>query len=243
MGIITSVVAIGFLLIVGIIAYSMFGDAFDNFITALDERVAEQKDQADPSVQDVGNFADDTGTRVCNLKVEFVGSAEGIPLSDDIRIFQGSGFIGIFPPTHDTSIIKYRWFCSDAGVNQASFLDMFSFVAQDKLSNLGEELNLSATKTQIEVRFHFTATSLTNGNRMIASQTSDGNVNLLQFSDKQILGANLSFPITVNVPVFLYKVTEDDYNIQFWNEEFKINDKPVGHRFSYNLCVPDKTSC
>ena len=67
-----SIVAIIILLVVVIIGYSMFSDAFKDVAETLAEAQKNQNDQAKPTVQDVGNLAKDTGTRVCNLKVEFV---------------------------------------------------------------------------------------------------------------------------------------------------------------------------
>jgi len=246
MGIIISVVAIGFLGIVGIIAYSMFSDAFADFQKEIEDRIKDQNDQVPPEVDDVGNFAEDTGTRVCNLKIEFVGSISGQSFSDDIKIWHGSqsAFGGLITEKHDSNVINYRWWCQDAGFNQATLLDMLNFVAQDKLNDLQLSLaNLLRTTEDIELRFWLTGESKNTGNRLVGSKTPDGTVNLLKFSDKETIPEGIDFPIDYGVPVYLYKVTEDDYTISWWNEEYISNDRNVNHKFSYTLCKPANFPC
>lgn len=251
MGIIIGIVAIGFLFITGIVAFSLFGSAFTDIQRQLDERVELQNEQVNPNVRQIGNLAKDTGTRVCNLKVTFVGSAQGNLFNNDLDLFHGK-FVGLFSdvdislsgitPRHDDSIAIYKWFCQDPGPEQASFLDILSFHSDANLLNLASN-DIFQTQQAIQLRMHFDGTSLTNGKRLVGSQEPDGIVNLLEFSGSQRIALNTPLPLAYSIPVFLYDVTEDNYDIEFFSKQYKMNDKPVLSKFIYTICKPGLSSC
>jgi len=55
-------------------------------------------------------------------------------------------------------------------------------------------------------------------------------------SDKLDEGAN--FPVTYRIPLILVDVTEDNYNIEFWYDDFSANNKAVGTHFDKAICKP-----
>lgn len=236
MGIILGLVGIGFLLIFGIVAYSLFSDAFDKVAETLDEQQKSQNDQVAPGVEDVGNLAKDTGGRVCNLKVEFVGSGTGESFSDDVKLWNGNqNFFGI-TAKHDPAVIHYQWFC----VGQASLTDMMLFSAESKLMSLASlvENNLLRTTDNVIVRMYFTGDSLSNGRELVASKTPGGPVDQLQFSNKIVIAEGTDYPFSFNIPVYLYDVTEDNYLVDYWNDQYIFNERNPGHHFTYKICKP-----
>lgn len=254
MGFVMSIAAIGFLLIAGVVAFSLFGSAFDDLQKQVDERVAIQNDQSGADVQSVGNLAIDTGTRVCNLKVEFVGMAKGNLLDSDIRTYSGNFLKSSFftinnafdPDAFNTNVLEYQWYCTDPGPEQASLLDLLSFHAEANANSLGGKLatgNIFETDTELNLRFLFTGDSINTGKKLVASKTPNGVVDQLEFSDKVVIPNGTPFPLAYGVPVYLYDVTEDDYRIKFWNQDFTHNDKPVGFKFDHKICKPGTSSC
>ncbi len=228
------IVGIGFLLIAFVISFSVFGGAWEKVFEALDEQRERQNDQADPSIANSGNLAKDTGTRVCNLKINVVGSASGVIFSDDLKLFVGD--FGLFA-NHDKSIIRYQWYCTGL----PSTASWFSFYGEKAISDL-EQQNLLRSEGQT-IRIKLDGESKTTGKLLVGKQSENSNVLINQFQDITEIPQGAEFPVGWNVRIFLYDVTEDDYNIEFWSEDFRINDQPVSTHIKYDLCRPSKTSC
>lgn len=254
MGFVMSIAAIGFLLIAGIVAFSLFGSAFDEFNAAVDEKVKAQSDQSGADVKTLGNLAEDTGTRVCNLKVEFVGMAKGNLLDSDLRTYSGNFLKQSFftinnafdPDAFNTNVLEYQWYCTDPGPEQASLLDLLSFHGEANANSLGGKLatgNIFETDKDIKLRYFFTGDSINNGKKLAAAKDPNGIVNQLEFSDSVDIGTGTKFPLAYGVPVYLYDVTEDDYEVDFWVDKFPHNDKPIGFKFQHNICKPGTSSC
>lgn len=247
-------IALAFLIIVGVVVFSLFGSAFEDIQKNVDESIKAQSDQSPATVKSVGNLAEDTGTRVCNLKVEFVGMAKGNLLDSDIRTYSGNFLKQSFftinnafdPEAFNTNVLEYQWYCTDPGPAQASFLDLLSFHAEANANSLGGKLatgNIFETDEDVNLRYFFTGDSLNTGKKLVASKTEGGVVDQLEFSDKVEIPQGTKFPLAYGVPVYLYDVTEDDYQIDFWVDRFPHNDKPVGFKFQHDICKPGTSSC
>jgi len=230
------IVIIGLILVLSILGIG--ADFFADLQKSVKEKQEEQNDQANPSIQEIGNFAKDTGTRVCNLRVDFIGivstaDAYGFNIiGDDIFIYMGDhgSFVEFFGQlTQDKSIINYQWFCADD-------LASLSWNLQ-KLQLLGF---LDDFDGEI-VRMKFEAFSKGTGKNMFDK------LGKTQFQAKQILPFGDTGTTTLTVSIFLEGVTEDNYNLRFWSDTSRIGvggpTKDLGHKFSYDLCKPELINC
>ncbi len=241
MGIGTAIVVIiGLVLVLSILGIG--ADFFADIQASFKEKQEQQNDQAPAEIMNVGNFAKDTGTRVCNLRVDFVGlvsttDAYGFNiLGDDIFIYMGDpGIIAeVFGQlTQDKSIINYQWFC--VGKPQTASLLFWNYQ-----KNI-EPLSFLDTFDGEIVRMKFEAFSKETGKNMFDKTGK------IQFQAKQILPFGDTGTTTLNISIFLEDVTEDNYNLRFWSDTSRIGlggaTKDLGHRFSYDLCKPSLTSC
>ncbi len=121
------------LVVIIFIAYSLGigGEIIEDAVAGVREAKEKQKDIADPAIFDVGNFAADTGTRICDLSIKFYGTVmpwnnitlENIPIvnNDDLWLWHGDikTFLGT-DLTDDDRIIEYEWFCPTVNVSAAS---------------------------------------------------------------------------------------------------------------------------
>ena len=236
----------GILIVVGLIFFSFilgFGTEFwEGIALAIQEQQQKQYDQSSASVQDVGNFARDTNTRVCDVRIEFVGTMTDLnPASIDAFNFGEERFLwlgdvrsifNIYAP-HDTDIIEYKWFCKGT----ATAMELFSFNLQKNFKDVPDFI-LGTSKTDAEVvRMKFEGFSI-NTEKQLFDKTGK-----LQFQGSKMLPIGADFPIEFRVPIFLEDVTEDDYIIRWWNEDYSVNGKDTGTRFNYKLCMPSKSSC
>ena len=242
------------LIIIGIIAVtvlSMMGIGA-GFIEDLGdyakEQVASKADQDAPDPSTVGNTIENnqgTGKRVCNVKIELVGSATGIILSDKVKLWNGvpSGggdfFAGVPTPDHDPAVIHYQWFCK----GEASPLSLLGFVFEDNFRKFGQTLALTETKNDITIRFHVTGESKSNGLELTGTERENSTTQLLKFSGKQDFGSGISFPLEFNIPIYIYNVVEDNYILDYWTQEFELNDRNPGHHFKYTMCKSGLSSC
>ena len=219
---------------------------------AIKEKVKAEADQDAPDVSTVGNTEENnvgTGKRVCNVKIELVGSATGIILSDKVKLWNGkpSGggdfFGGIATPSHSPDVINYQWFCK----GEASTLSLLGFVFEDNFRRYGDSLAttlaLTETKNDLTIRFHITGESKTNGLELTGTERERSTIQLLEFSGKQDFSSSVSFPLEFNIPIYIYNVVEDNYVLDYWSEEFVLNDRNVGHHFKYTMCKSGLSSC
>jgi len=221
-----------------VVILSMLGigaSFFEGIQASIQEQQDQQNDSADPDNARVANLAKDTGTRVCDLKLEFVGAITDDLTSDDRKIFMGDG-VSIFDTIkRDNSVIRYQW--SNCGeLSLASFFATLSFNAE----KLALNSIFSNTSDGEVVRFKFCGNSIANGKSLYSPNAPSP---VCPFQDQITLSVGAKFPIAFRVPVFLEDVTEDSYYIEYWNDNFQVNDQPVGKRFQYNLCKPGLDSC
>jgi hypothetical protein len=248
MGIITGVVAIGFLLLMGVVVYSIFSETIDTIWANLQEKRDQQEEQAPPDETVNGNLASNTGTRVCDLDMELVGTVYDPTVIDVARAFEeqelalwvGQSDINWKFEQQNTNIIDYTWFCS--GETPASLLEMLSFYNRGTL----EQLSLfgqGTVETDKTIRIYFEAKSMDSGKKMYADQKKDAGDRDDLFSRSIVIEQDTPLPTSFSLPISLYDVTEDDYHLKFWSDELNINDKMPNYKLKYNLCSPSKSSC
>lgn len=236
-----NIYALIIVLVVAVIGASYLGfsvtDFADDIKNKVDEQTKKANDQSDPDVETVGNFVEDTGTRSCNLKVEFVGTIAGDLLTDSPNVFNGKYLQdGFSLPDHDDSVINYQWYCK----GEASLLDMLAFSFADNASKLQLQ-NVFEIENEQSLRFYFSGESKNTGNKLVACQDDENCANsekLTTFSDEVMISAGTQLPSGFNVPVYLYNVAEDDYKISYKSDNLNINDRPVNTVFYYDLMKP-----
>ncbi len=246
MNIIVSLIILG---IIGIVVYSMFTETIDDIFEKIKKEQQEQDDQVKPTQTDTGNTVDKTNTgRECNVRIDMVGSAYGRLLDNKVDLYHGTYLetanLGVLTGFHDNGVINYQWFCTGDGINSASWFDMQTFAWDDKLNSLSLQLNnVFESGDNVDLRFFVEGTSKTNGLELFAKQSPTATVTKKLFSDNIEIAEGTQFPYEYTVPVFLYDVPEDDYSLKFWNDDFKVNDRNAGHKFSYSMCEAGKSTC
>lgn len=235
------------IVVVGLVVFAyMFGIGTD-FINGIVEGIAEQqerqKDQSSGSVQETGNFAKDRGTRVCDLRIEFVGSMTDLnPASIDIINAGNERFLwlgdvrniaNIYAP-NNKNILEYKWLCTSS----ATTAELLQWNLENNLHE-ASLLILGIDKTDGEVvRIKFEGLSKET-DKFLFDKTGK-----TQFQSSVTLPIGSDFPYEFRTKYALLKgVTEDDYNLRWWSEDYKVNNEAVGHKFTYNLCMPSKKTC
>ena len=236
-----NIYALIIVIVVAVIGASFLGfsvtDFFNDIKKTVDEQTKIANTQGDPKVTTTGNFVEDTGTRTCNLKVEFVGTITGNLLSDNPSVFNGKYLQdGISLPEHDDSVIKYQWYCQ----GEASLLDMIAFSLADNASKLQLQ-NVFEIENDQQLRFYLSGESKNTGKKLVACQEDENctdSEKRNEFIGDSLISAGTQLPSGFNVPVYLYDVTEDDYRITYKSDNLKINDRPVNTVFYYELMKP-----
>lgn len=270
-GIIIAIILIAAL----ILTFSVLGigGAFwDSVITTAEEKLKRQNDDNtatnDPDVSTTGTFAKDTGTRVCNLNIKFVGTVDGNLLSDDINLFHGdyqytvnsdvwvqlnSEIDQITGTTgnefFNTNVVEYLWVCTDdnkTDLANASWIDLALFNWSARIGNPAIS-DLGVTKLSLEeitggektVRYNFYAEKLDDRSKRLSAKTLESSTEVkTDFQARQILADGTKLPANYNVNQWLYDVTEYDYMLTFWSDEWLVNDKRVNQEFQYKICRP-----
>lgn len=236
-----NIYALIIVIVVAVIGASFLGFSVTDFLDDVKKTVDEQtkiaNTQGDPDVTTTGNFVEDTGTRSCNLKVEFVGTITGDLLTDNPNVFNGKYLQdGFSLPDHDDSVINYQWYCQ----GEASLLDMIAFSFADNARNL-ELQNVFNIENEQQLRFYFSGESKNTGNKLVACQEDENcadSEKRNEFIGSVTINAGTTLPSGFNVPIYLYDVTEDDYNISYKSDNLNINDRPVNTIFYYDLMKP-----
>jgi hypothetical protein len=128
-----------------------------------------------------------------------------------------------------------------------SFLDLLSWNLQKNTVAGLEQLSLLAIgqvtdRERVEVNFF--GTSINTGKALGSPSQPSKGTNSNPFTKSDNLPRGVDFPVDYVIELTLVDVTEDDYVITFWDNEFPQNGKPPGHRFSpKDLCKPGSTSC
>jgi hypothetical protein len=243
-GILTAIVVIvGIIIILSIVGIG--SSFFASIQNAIDHNAVIAGSSSNTgSIAETGNTSDKTGKRNCNLKLEIVGSVTGQSFSDDVQIWTGEqSFLGIIKQKHDPSVIKYQWYCASPSI--ASWLDNFMFNAEDNAHKFVEN-NLLGTSANVDIAMFVSGDSKTTGLQLVGTQLASQDVKTqgkFVFYGHQSIQEGISYPIELNVPIYIYNVAEDDYVIKFWNEKFQVNDRNINYKFNYNLCMSGKTSC
>ncbi len=263
MGIITGVVALGFLLLMGVVVYSLFSETIDTIISKINEEQEKQNVQAPPDERENGNLASNTGTRVCDLDIKIVGVVyDSLPLGigdpftgQELGLWvgdvTGKADTSFFFEDYNKNVIEYQWICAstDTLPSTASLLDMLSFYNKGTL----EQLSLfqsSTVEVDKTILLYLEAESM-NSKRgegvMYAYESSSDRNNLEDrknvFSGYADVYQDTKLPQLFEINMRLYDVTEDDYDVKFWSKDMKLNEKIPNVKYKYNLCSPSKSSC
>lgn len=260
-------IIIGIIIILAFVVFilGIGTDFVDDVFKRIDESQEKQKDQADPSITDIGNFAKDIkGARVCDLRIRFVGIITGHDLyglfdfSDQIFLWFGAHplvtILTSFPDFNE-NIIEYQWFCQDQNTQPLSLLSWnlgknLAFLTPPTSNTLTpnsildlEQLVLFGQKSDGEtVRIKFIGESKTTGKSLFTPTNSK-----VQFQGSQRLPIDGDFPQALEITIYLEDVTEDDYRIRFWSDTERIGisgaSKALGERFMKDICVPGKSTC
>ena len=108
MNIIISLIILG---IVGIVVYSMFTAEVDAIWDKIKDQQKEQDKTDDLDPDTVGTSKDKTGGTECDLRLNFVGSATGLPFNQNgLKLWMGSHTTisivgGIITEKHDPSVV------------------------------------------------------------------------------------------------------------------------------------------
>jgi hypothetical protein len=227
------------------------GDLWNKIDDSLRDRINKQSEQSDPDVSTQGSFANDpvfdtngdgVGDRdVCNLKLQFVGLVQGHHISNDFDLFQGTYLrdvnLGIFGDFTDMSKVKYTWFCP----TKISPLDLIGFNLSEQIGNpqvsssLAPNNILEAGET-FDITFWAEGESKVTGKSLIASQFEKGSVTTGPFHKSQTVSKGTPLPSDYAVTIWLYGVTEDDYDLTYWNSDAKINGENANHRWHFDIC-------
>lgn len=244
MGFTTALIAVAVIVIGASIAGISLSDLVEDAQAFVQEQEEKRNDSTNPDLDKVGNFAKDTGTRVCDLEVNFVGVIGGHDFyksaidgenltTEDTFLYLGDhgkdifGIIEIIENPNE-NIIDYQWHCKgEAGTNM-------SWLTNVGMDNLVQNSVFSKTNGEtIRIKFQGVAD---NGKLLFddAGKTT--------FQNVQVLGINQEYPIALNLQVYLEKVTEDDYEIQFWSDtsQMGVGSEPrdKGAKFTYQLSKP-----
>lgn len=249
-----SIMGVGIFLVIvvfgGILFVSYFSDQIEELQALAQERLNKQKDIPDERDKDDANVAS-RDSDVCDLRVTFVGYIndeyifEALPFSafhDDRFLVMGDvesehfGFVPFGSNPTDISIIDYEWFCEFDDP-----LATFSWISKTSDDLTTFDLTLGNEETAGEtVRFKFFLTSKTDGKRAF---DFDG-VGLNEpFQGSEVLPFGSNFPFNFRVSVLLEGVTHDHYDLEYWSEDYVINDKDTAHRFHYDLCRSGFADC
>jgi hypothetical protein len=254
------------------------GEIFDDIAADVREDKAKQKDVIDPAIINIGNFASDTGTRICDLELTFYGTVtpynpitlENIPLRNDedaLWLWHGDVqntldvFALLFGNTiaDDTRIVTYEWFCSNVNVSAASVfwnlrqntLELFGNAGNSQvnpstlslISNIQEGVETILGPSEFAetggetIRLFFQAESLNNNGKLMIDKFGFGPDNK-PFQASQTLPVSSPFPYNYVISLRLQDVTEDDYLLSFWSDDYEQNNKQTGFRFTYFICSP-----
>jgi hypothetical protein len=221
------------------------------------DKVDTGNEQDDPSLDKVGNTVDKTGTRLCDLEINFLGAVSGDALSDSINLWHGNHLADNHPLVSsgflDPRVIEYKWKCPELDTQPANLswieslqFDLMSVVPNADISDNvfeGEQLIFESAYTvqsPKKVRFHITGESITNDydfvgiqRNSLVTEQSNG-----PFSKSQSLSAGTTLPAAYDIRLYIDDVVEDDYIMEFWNEEWRVNDKNTGTHFDYTICKP-----
>jgi hypothetical protein len=303
-----------FIIVIGMYIFGIGTDFLDDIGKQADALIRKQNEVPDATYQDRGNFAKNTGTRVCDLDITFHATAWNYDptktlnavewVFGNINIFHGKitgdilppllvvPFTGILTPVlgitsnghlaGNTDIFDYQWYCTGAtgevslkesdtppssttggstGQTEicrtgargekvcvtASFLDLFRWNLEKNTREGIDQLALLGFQDRTDretITVNFFGKSLTGGKDLVSPSQANKGTNANPFTKQTQLPRDVEFPVDYQITVFLKDVTEDNYLITFWDEDYEQNGKPVGHRFTVkDICKPGLETC
>lgn len=128
-----------------------------------------------------------------------------------------------------------------------TLVDLLSWNLNKNTKEAIDELSLLAlggTTTDKEViRVNFVGKSLTNQGKFLFTPATAKGTEENPFTKSFTLPSGSDFPYSYRIELTLSDVTEDNYTIEFWDEDYVQNDKPTGYVFEKKLCKPGLNSC
>lgn len=240
-----SLLGIAFFVIVLVFGFVIFTSFFGEQISTLQQQAQERLDKQN----DVPDIRDDEdankalrGSDVCDLRINLHGlindgrlnDSGGSFFTDEKFIYLNDGSIfwtqllaGIEPD--DSSAIDYQWFC-EFDDPLASY--SWSLKTSNDLTPLDFAIGDETTAGET-IRFKFFLEAFDDGDRAFDFD-GRGLSEPFQFSTKLPTGSK--FPFNWNMSIKLEGVTHDNYDMQYWNENYEVNDKTVNKVFHYDLC-------
>lgn len=228
---------------------SFFSDEILNFQAIAEERLNKQKDIPDVRDVDDANIASNSDD-VCDIRIIFRGiihdrdfeffSADASFFTDERFIYidnnQGISNWDILTGQPNLDPVDYTWFCDFTDP-----LASFSWTQQtaDDLTPLAFVLGEEQTAGEV-VRFKFFLESKTNGDRAF---DFDGLGLNEPFQGSTTLPIGSEFPFTWQFSVKLEGITNDHYTMDFFNEDFSVNNRNVNHHFTEDICRASFATC
>jgi len=130
--------------------------------------------------------------------------------------------------------------------SQLSFLGLLSWnLAKNQREGL-EQLSVfgQSTTDRETIRINFFGKSLTTGKDLGSPQQEGKGTDANPFTKSIMLPRGVDFPVDYSISFTLTDVTEDNYVITFWDNEFLQNGESPGHRFSpKDVCKPGLQRC
>lgn len=221
--------------------------------------------------EDPFNFLEDRFIWHGDIKPPLINFGEPIasgPLAKDTRIFQYQWYCTGPTITQAQEASAGRTNCEDPATckeicgqvlgafgiptgemtcTTASTLDIIGWNLKANTNNVEDQLSLLAlrlSKTDKEiVRVHFVGKSLTNSGKVLFTPADGKGTEGNEFTKSITLPIGAAFPYSYRIEFILKDVTEDNYNIEFWDEQYKQNNKPTGYIFEKKLCKPGLSVC
>jgi hypothetical protein len=232
-----------------VIFISFFSEEFLALQNIAEERLNKQKDKVDIRDEEDANIASNSDD-VCDLRFTFRGiihdrdfeffSADDSFFTDERFIYidndQGISNWEILTGQPHLDPVDYTWFCEFTDP-----LASFSWTQQtsNDLTPLSFALGNEVTAGEV-IRFKFFMDSKTNGNRAF---DFDGIGLNEPFQGSTTLPIGSEFPIAWQFSVKLEGITNDHYTMDFWNEDYSVNNRNANHHFTENVCRANFATC
>ncbi len=290
---IAQAVVVILVIVMGMYIFGVGTDFLDDLVSSADELLAKQNEVPSVPLSRSGNFAKDTGTRVCDLQVTFYGTMTDYnPFSldpveilnlkeqrwiwhggirEEQRIFFVETGIEGRPIATDERTFTYQWYCTGPSITPAqeasagrygcitgvsperieicdlTLLDLLSWNLNKNTKAGLEQLSLlflgGETTDKETVRVNYVGKSLTNSDKKLFTPANAKGTEENPFTSSIRLPAGADFPYGYRIETTLSDVTEDNYLLEFWDEDYVQNNKAVGHIFDGKICKPGLNSC
>ncbi len=245
----------------GVYIISSGTNFLDDFAASAQERIDKQAEVPAGEADELINLAKDTGGSVCDLRITFYATMWDFnpfgadfldPFSTERFIYHGDfgagaasfisgtgtdGFAG------DQRIFEYQWYNCSA-TSTASLLDIFRVNIRENtlngLSIINELAFAGGLETDRElIRVHFLGESIDHPGKFLITPADKKGTPSNEFTSSIRLSRGDDFPAEYTITIRLLDVTEDNYVIEFWDENWRQNNEERSHRFDKDICTAD----